>query len=567
MGLKEGRIEWIDIYKGIAIILVVLGHATGLFNAYIYQFHVAAFFFISGWVAKYDDSSLLKDTYMKFVTLVIPLFTMVILFGVVLQILDFCGIYKYFFDEGTETTIGVLVSNFLKCGAMINLLGAAWFVVVLFFASILSHILYLFSFRNKYVFIVISAIVYVLGYFKMKSSYSLTYSADIALVAQGYYGMGFILKSTMPNISLKRNKKGVEIAVILLLGTSFAMYLMNRFLNGANLMDIASHQMNSLGWTFLSIVNGITWLYAVSQIIEIIKVDFITKGLVEIGRSTMGIMMLHFSFFRIVAAVLFVLGFAEVTEMKRLVPSTEVGNKFWILYVFVAIVGAYFVWKWITKIPVLKQLLGADRRFINAFLQTKPMQDISTVYLKIAKSIEAGLKIKVEKKGKVTFAAFIMALLLFFSIRFIPSINMQTGNDVSETNVISGPVQITFPYEGNEVEFDEGWLEQTDEESYRWVRKESSFSISLSDQESVRFSGYVPAGIEVSHVSLFLNNILIAESDIMGEQQLILEGIIKEEIIEGNNIFRMVFDGERVPTKSDADQRVFSAMFTSIDIQ
>lgn len=38
------RIQWVDVYKGIVIILVVIGHATGLFNSFIYQFHVAAFF-------------------------------------------------------------------------------------------------------------------------------------------------------------------------------------------------------------------------------------------------------------------------------------------------------------------------------------------------------------------------------------------------------------------------------------------------------------------------------------------------------------------------------------------
>ena len=44
------RQAWIDYFKAITIILVVIGHATGKFNIYIYQFHVAAFFFISGWV-------------------------------------------------------------------------------------------------------------------------------------------------------------------------------------------------------------------------------------------------------------------------------------------------------------------------------------------------------------------------------------------------------------------------------------------------------------------------------------------------------------------------------------
>ena len=61
MNEKNKRIEWIDIFKGLAIILGVIGHSTGQFNGYIYQFHVAAFFFISGWVAKFDNTNLFKD--------------------------------------------------------------------------------------------------------------------------------------------------------------------------------------------------------------------------------------------------------------------------------------------------------------------------------------------------------------------------------------------------------------------------------------------------------------------------------------------------------------------------
>lgn len=51
------RIEWCDIYKGIMIILVVIGHATGQFNSWIYQFHMAAFFFISGYSGRMAGKS------------------------------------------------------------------------------------------------------------------------------------------------------------------------------------------------------------------------------------------------------------------------------------------------------------------------------------------------------------------------------------------------------------------------------------------------------------------------------------------------------------------------------
>lgn len=65
--MNDERIEWIDVAKGIAIILVVIGHVTssyhaaGLYqsslvlnfsNRLIYCFHMAAFMFISGFLFK-----------------------------------------------------------------------------------------------------------------------------------------------------------------------------------------------------------------------------------------------------------------------------------------------------------------------------------------------------------------------------------------------------------------------------------------------------------------------------------------------------------------------------------
>ena len=137
-----------------AIILVVIGHATGLFNSYIYQFHVAAFFFISGWCAKIDKNSFLKDLYKKAMTLIVPLLSLVIIFGGITNLMNICGIYKYFCEDVDLISIGESVNNFVKTGSMMNLMGAAWFVVVLFSVSLLSHFLYIILFHNKYAFII-----------------------------------------------------------------------------------------------------------------------------------------------------------------------------------------------------------------------------------------------------------------------------------------------------------------------------------------------------------------------------------------------------------------------------
>ena len=59
--MQEKRIEWIDFCRGIAIILVILGHCVGrmggskvetLVNVLICSFHMPLFFFLSGLNAK-----------------------------------------------------------------------------------------------------------------------------------------------------------------------------------------------------------------------------------------------------------------------------------------------------------------------------------------------------------------------------------------------------------------------------------------------------------------------------------------------------------------------------------
>jgi uncharacterized membrane protein YcfT len=50
--LRPERIAWIDVARGIGILLVVLGHLeSGLSNRVIYAFHIP-FFFLSGYVHK-----------------------------------------------------------------------------------------------------------------------------------------------------------------------------------------------------------------------------------------------------------------------------------------------------------------------------------------------------------------------------------------------------------------------------------------------------------------------------------------------------------------------------------
>lgn len=50
MNNANKRIEYLDVAKGVGIILVVWAHASGPFSNYINQFHMPLFFLISGFL-------------------------------------------------------------------------------------------------------------------------------------------------------------------------------------------------------------------------------------------------------------------------------------------------------------------------------------------------------------------------------------------------------------------------------------------------------------------------------------------------------------------------------------
>lgn len=561
----EKRIEWIDIFKALAIVMVVIGHSTGKFNAYIYQFHVAAFFFISGYVSKMDKVSIGKELYKKTITLIFPVITMVILYGILLNILSFFHVYSYFYEDQVAPTVGILVKNFVTNGSMIDLLGAAWFVLVLYFCSIISHFMYKLCVGRKVVFGLVTILLYIYGYFKMKTGSSLPFGIDIAFVAQGFYGIAFLTKLLVQNVVIIGKKK-YWIICFGMVCSSCIMVLMGEKLSGKNLMDIANRQMNSLPWCTIAVINGVIWLWSLSQLISLVRISWIKKICVVIGKSTMGIMVLHFMFFRIVAMLLSYIGIISNNECRNLIPSAEVGTRYWWIYSLVAIIGSTVLWNSLIKIPILNCALGKNNEWAWKLLKFEPCQDLVNVYRKIISVVYCGLTQLWEKKSVNAVIGCVFVCIIIWCGRYGTSLRQMEL--VKEQNVIFGEVNVTFPYNESNIIFNEGWLEQVNSEKYRWVRQESEFQIGLSNQTKITMLGYLPEGFkEITNVKLYLNDKLIADENIFDGQEITLEGELSKGRIEGNNVFKIVFDGEHIPNKEAEDQRSFSAMFFSIKIE
>jgi len=560
MQCVTNRQEWVDIYKAIAIILVVVGHATGQFNMYIYQFHVAAFFFISGWVANFDRDNFLTYLCKKVTSLLIPLFTMVILFWLLKSAFIYLNVDSKLF--GNQNSLMETTESFWKTGSMDSFLGPAWFVVILFFASLISHFLYKISGKNVIIFLILTIFLYVYSWEKMKrGEISLPYGIEKALVAQGYFGIAFITKKNFSNYKIKNIR---IVSLIMFLFTTLNMYLINEYSNGQHLMDLAGRNVYHLGWSSIAVLNGIIWLCSFSQLISFINVEYIKKLFLFLGKNTMGIMLLHFLGFKLVTLMLYFIKEVPFDMLQNIIPNANVSLKWWWLYTLVSIIFSLLIWMLLNKIPVVSYMLGNKNSLTKQFVENELYKQILTIYNEIICAIVKGTRefyyniiINIKKHRLLIFTLSIICLFIMY---------LGIGVIYEKKNM-EGSIEVKFPYSDDRIIFEEGWLAQTNDEEYRWVEQESVFIVDLSNQQLLCLEGYVPNNIYgISKVKVYLNDQVITEEQISCNQNISLNINISDKVLQGKNVFRIEFDAERIPEKDDADQRAFSAMFTSIII-
>ncbi|MCM1235837.1 MAG: hypothetical protein NC489_37575, partial [Ruminococcus flavefaciens] len=392
------------------------------------------------------------------------------------------------------------------------------------------------------------------------------HGADLALVAQGYYGSAFIVKKTFPGTNNETERNMFWKNVILFLLAVVVMCVMKTYLGGQCIMDLANHAINNIWWSTIAVVNGIILLSSLSKVAGCFKGKVLQEIFELVGKNTMGIMLLHFSFFRLVSFFLYKLGIAPIDICRNLVPSQEFGNRFWAVYVIVAVIGSVSVWAVFAKIPMLAQLLGLNKSFMKKIPDIQPCRQIIELYNTMVDIFVNAWNnymqyIKLSKRKTILYVMVSVGIIAILAgSKFVPS--------SVEISSIGGMVTVEFPYNGTSVRFGDGWLPQTDGENYRWVAQESEFGICLEDQNKIHLTGYVPDGIEgISRLELYMNGNLIAMCDIREGEPIDIEADFSAYKSEDESIFKITFDSIRIPGPDDADRRSFSAMFTSILIE
>jgi fucose 4-O-acetylase-like acetyltransferase len=201
----QQRIAWIDILKGIGILLVVFGHITpdGTVKTFIYSFHMPLFFFVSGYVFDPYRHPQYRDFFKKrFKSIILPFVLFYLLSHIAsLIISSVLGSQPLAAANYYRPLLGLLIANSEWTQVVNNV--PLWFLPCLFITVNILHLLRV-SFQFSMTKLAVSLlIISILAFLESKyMTASLPWMLDTALTAVVFSGCGLIAK-TIQHAGLK----------------------------------------------------------------------------------------------------------------------------------------------------------------------------------------------------------------------------------------------------------------------------------------------------------------------------------------------------------------------------
>ena len=536
------RVVWCDIYKGVATVLVVIGHATGSFNQYIYQFHMAAFFFISGYTGNVYNCGFFQKVVQKFYKLMFPYLSIGLAGIWLFWIFDRIGILNWISGTYYPESFQSALTAFFKLEFTCDWLGAMWFLPVLFFAEMIFYIIAN-SCRKNFWIVLLSVSLYFYG-LRLSASGATHYSIDLACIAQVFYMYGYLIKK-VPDKRIN----------------GWYMFFSSFLLLAAWMFAIKSGFTYTVDWPVRKWNGAVDLVLPVLGILLTINIakwiernQYGKKVFLYLGRNSMGIMCFHFIGFKVFYLVCILLRVMTVDEICSLTPPEYVSKRYWVFFVLTALIVSCTFWNLLINNPVIRLMLGCERveKVSNRLFQIKIVKGVETVCQQVFAMLKAVLLEYITFFQYLKYTAIFCTVLAFIVWGFSSF----------------GKIEATFPYRGALVKFEEGWLAQNDAEPYRWIQKKATFQVFLTRQDELTLTGYIPENIEqVSYVSIKVNGKEVAyKAAVSGQNVEIQADLSKAVHTYRKNIFDIQTDGMRVPKETEADQRSFSMLVQKIRI-
>lgn len=258
--LETKRLDWVDVAKGITILLMVAGHTSipETTSKYIWSFHMPLFFFVSGFFyseKKYKTfSSLFKR---RLFTLLVPY----VFFSVVVML----GYYGTVYWNPKELYLGW--NGY-----------ALWFIPVLFMSEML---LYPFAKYIERPIIKITIIILMLCLSKLLAMLEihLPFKIEAVSLSCSFLFMGYVLK--------KITKKYLSSIWLILIAFLISVVL-------SQILPKTDIARNEIGWVFPNYINAIVGIFFVMQLSRLLlsyfNLNLINRFLLWSGKNTLFIL-------------------------------------------------------------------------------------------------------------------------------------------------------------------------------------------------------------------------------------------------------------------------------------
>jgi len=288
--MERKRCDWIDYAKGIAAILVVLGHISVPIPKYIstaiYGSHMPMFFLVSGYVMKDKGESVGKFVKKKFLGLVIPLY----IYSTIIWLIHYLyfGLYlkTLSMDIIKNELIGFVYQ--MKNGGQYK--SMLWFLPCMFIASIIVF-LFIRKVKTLKIHIICMLILGVAGsvvsYYANSTGIinSFPWCLDYVLLAATFIYLGYIIKN------FAKMKK----YTVVIYGVVFALTCMANYQMFDKIICLFQH-VGNLGITWVQSISGALLLLNIAYLLKDIKIPILKY----IGRNSLFFYPMQFVVFPIV---------------------------------------------------------------------------------------------------------------------------------------------------------------------------------------------------------------------------------------------------------------------------
>ena len=353
------RDKILDIMKALTIIMMVIGHTNCMFKGFIYLFHMAVFFMISGFFFDArrcaDTKYFLDGCRKRVIGLYFPYVIISEIYLCFNNILIKFNLYATSInvDEINTITHGstsaheiMSITQILK--RMVNvflffgnpeLFGAAWFLRTLFFVSIYClgffAVLKKFGIRNQCLFALFNLLLGTIwNYFDLPGT----------IIGQLFTcSFLYMVGSITSHLQLMKRVNSLERAIVLLTVSFFCLLIINNGNKYDELISLGANSFPDVIVLVMASLLGWCFVYSLSYIISI-AIPNISNTLSFIGKHTLIIMAVHFLAFKIVSLVIIVTEKMPIYFLAAF-PVVKQDGLWWILYTTVGVTIPLLLWK------------------------------------------------------------------------------------------------------------------------------------------------------------------------------------------------------------------------------